>query len=129
MGDAGYNCFSSLCMKECFGERFFKCLEYGTSLPYVVNLVGTQHPYFWRYWETCRSLEVYASWNFVWMVSYLGVHAVYFYFWIFLCLLVPLWFVTSAVESPSWTHWFFFSSLINFFFFFYKNKLLLSIKK
>lgn len=30
--------------------------------------------------ESCRSLEVYASCNFVWMVSYLGVHAVYFYF-------------------------------------------------
>ena len=41
MVDADDGCLSSFRMEELVGETFFKCLEYGSSLSYVVNLVGT----------------------------------------------------------------------------------------
>ena len=41
VGDAEYNFLSPFCMEELVGEIFFKCLEYGTGLSYVVNLEGT----------------------------------------------------------------------------------------
>ena len=41
VGDAEYNFLSPFCMEELVGEIFFKCLEYGAGLSYVVNLEGT----------------------------------------------------------------------------------------
>ena len=46
MGDAGYYCFSSFCLEELVGNSLLKGLEYGTGLPYVVSLEGTQCPTF-----------------------------------------------------------------------------------
>ena len=34
--------FSSLCMVELVGESHFKCVEYSSSVSYVVNLEGAQ---------------------------------------------------------------------------------------
>ena len=42
MGDAEECCLSSLCMVELVGESHFKCVEYGSSVSYVVNLEGAQ---------------------------------------------------------------------------------------
>ena len=42
MGDAEECCLSSLCMVELVGESHFKCVEYGSSVSYVVNLEGVQ---------------------------------------------------------------------------------------
>ena len=40
MGDAEERSFSSLCMVELVGESHFKCVEYGSSVSYVINLEG-----------------------------------------------------------------------------------------
>ena len=61
MGDAEERCLSSLCMVELVGESQFKCVEYGSSVSYVVNLEGAQCPNFWGNWETCRLCEVFAA--------------------------------------------------------------------
>ena len=37
---------SSFCMEELVGNLFFKGLEFGTSMPYVGSLEGTQCPNF-----------------------------------------------------------------------------------
>ena len=42
MGDAEYSCFSPFCREEMIGGIFFKCLEYGIVVSYVVDLEGTQ---------------------------------------------------------------------------------------
>ena len=81
MGDVERGCFFTFYMEELVGKTIFKYLEYGTSLSNVENLEGVQYPYFWRYWETFRSFEVFASWDFVWVVSYLGLYKLYFHFW------------------------------------------------
>ena len=39
-------CFSSFCLEELVGNSLLKGLEYGTGLPYVVSLEGTQCPTF-----------------------------------------------------------------------------------
>ena len=44
MGDAKYSCRFPVCLEKLVGDLFFKCLEYGTSMSYVVNLEGTQYP-------------------------------------------------------------------------------------
>ena len=38
VGDAEECCFSSPCIVELVGESHFKCVEYGSSVSYVVNL-------------------------------------------------------------------------------------------
>ena len=44
MGDAEFGCFSPFCMEEMIGGTFFKCLEYGIAVSYVVDLEGMQFP-------------------------------------------------------------------------------------
>ena len=44
MVHAEYNCFSPICLEELVEDIFFKYLEYGTGMSYVVNLGGTQFP-------------------------------------------------------------------------------------
>ena len=44
MGDAKYSCLFPVCLEKLVGDLFFKCLEYSTSMSYVVNLEGTQYP-------------------------------------------------------------------------------------
>ena len=39
-----YTVLSSFRLEELFGELFFKCLEYGTGMSYVVSMEGTQCP-------------------------------------------------------------------------------------
>ena len=60
-------------------------------LSYVACLAGTQFSYFWRHWETCRFIEVFASWDFVWVASYLGFYALSYHVWfLIICLLFYL---------------------------------------
>ena len=111
MGDAKDGCFSSLCMGELFGDTLFFGLEYGVSLFDVANLEGMKYPHFWGCWEIYWSFEVFASWDIVWVVSYLGFYAMYFCIWfpaICLCFFVIFFFfflvfVSSTVYSSSWT--------------------------
>ncbi|XP_050277214.1 IN2-2 protein-like isoform X1 [Quercus robur] len=42
MPNSEYNCLSSFRLEELIGELFFKCLEYSTSMSYVVSMEGTQ---------------------------------------------------------------------------------------
>ena len=44
VGDVVNNSLSTFYMVELVGYSFFKCLEFGTALSYVVNLEGTQCP-------------------------------------------------------------------------------------
>ena len=81
MGDAKDGCFSSLCMGELFGDTLFFGLEYGVSLFDVANLEGMKYLHFWGCWEIYWSFEVFASWDIVWVVSYLGFYAMYFRIW------------------------------------------------
>ena len=42
MPNSEYSCLSSFRLEELIGELFFKCLEYSTSMSYVVSMEGTQ---------------------------------------------------------------------------------------
>ena len=42
MPNSKYNCLSSFRLEELIGESLFKCLEYGTSMSYVVSIKGMQ---------------------------------------------------------------------------------------
>ena len=42
MPNSEYSCLSSFHLEELIGELFFKCLEYSTSMSYVVSMEGTQ---------------------------------------------------------------------------------------
>ncbi|XP_075656909.1 IN2-2 protein-like isoform X3 [Castanea sativa] len=42
MPNSKCSCLSSFRLEELIGELFFKCLEYGTSMSYVVSMKGTQ---------------------------------------------------------------------------------------
>ena len=44
-----YTVLSSFRLEELFGELFFKCLEYGTGMSYVVSMERTQYPNFWEH--------------------------------------------------------------------------------
>lgn len=83
--------FSLILLEELVGETHFKYLEFGTSLSNVVNLVGMQQPYFWKWCETS-----WANQDFVWLVSNLGFYALYFHFFIFNILLEYFWFVCNC---------------------------------
>ena len=98
--------FSSFCMGEFSGVTLFVGLEYSASLFDVVYLEGTQYPHFWGCWEICRFFEVVASWDFAWVVSYLGFYTMYFRFWFHeICFCFYLIFLVLC--SSSWTCTFF----------------------
>ena len=42
MLNSEYSCLSSFRLEELIGESLFKCLEYGTSMSYVVSIKGMQ---------------------------------------------------------------------------------------
>ena len=99
--DAKDGCFSSFCMWGLSGVTLFFDLEYGSSLFDVANLEGTKYPYFWGHWEIYGFLEVFASWDIVWVVSYLGFYTMYFHFWFrafYLCLICLYLFLVLFVH-------------------------------
>ena len=55
VGDAKDSSLSTFYMVELVGHSFFQCLEYGTSISYVVNLEGTQCP---NVWGTERTMDL-----------------------------------------------------------------------
>ena len=101
LGDAKDSCFSSFCMGELFGVTLFFGLEYGSSLFDVANLEGTKYTHVWGCWEICWFFEVFASWDIVWVVSYLGFYTMYICFWfhaICFCLICLYLFLVQSVH-------------------------------
>ena len=110
VGDAKDGCFSSFCMGELFGVTLFFGLEYGSSLFDMANLEVTKYPHVWGCWEICWFFEVFVSWDFVWVVSYLGFHIMYLCFWfhaIYFCFCLICLYLFLVLCSPSWTCTFF----------------------
>ena len=101
MGDAKDGCFSSFYMGELFGVTLFFGLEYGSSLFNVANLEETKYLHFWGHWEIYGFFEVFASWDIVWVVSYLAFYTMYFHFWFhafYLCLICLYLFLVHFVH-------------------------------